>query len=1278
MASSHLHQPPWRIFVDTGGTFTDCLAIDPTGRLHRAKVLSSGSVRGRVLRIEPPRTVWIEAEWTRTPGFARGARLTGPAGAKLVALAPDGRAELDRLPVSLAAGDPVELTTDEEAPILAARLVTGTPAGATLPPAELRLATTRGTNALLERRGAPTAFFVTEGFADLLVIGDQTRPELFTLRVHKPLPLHARVVEVRERLDAQARVLRPIDLDRLRADAAPALDAGIRVAAVALAHSWSDPRHEHAARDLLLDLGFDHVSTSSDLGASIGLLARAQTAVVNAFLAPVIDRYLDRVQRPLGPRSTLLVMTSAGGLVDRAGFRPKDSLLSGPAGGVVGAGEAGRRAGCARVITFDMGGTSTDCARCEGLPERVYLTRVGDASILSPAIAIETVAAGGGSICAIDHAQLCVGPQSAGADPGPACYGRGGPLTITDCNLLLGRIDPARFAIPLDQDAARARAGEVLTAAREHVDPTLSLEQMLAGFIEIANQRMAEAVRRITIRKGHDPADHALVAFGGAGPQHACAIADALGIDRVIVPPDAGLLSAFGLGVSAPERVAHRQVLRPLADVAPELPVLLEALASEASSALEHAHGAAGPATLHAHAELRFLGQTDTLEIEATEPDTLEARFRSRYVAAFAQSPEGLGVELVSLRVTATMAGSGAPALGARPEAGATPAFNSGLQPGAAPVTRRLFCSSLTWRESPVLDRRFWTDGASIQGPALIAEAHSTTFLDEGWEAGRDESGALVLTRSERAARRAPRPEAVEAELAAGKLVAIAEEMGERLRRAAISVNVKERRDYSCAILDAEGRLVVNAPHVPVHLGSLGVCVRALRDAVGADLGHPSGGTVVTNHPAFGGSHLPDVTVAHAVIDARGELLGYTACRAHHAEIGGIAPGSMAPEATNLAQEGVVIPPTPLGPPGQADWGRVRGLFLHGPYPSRSPDTNLRDLQAALHAAWQGGLGLQALALRLGGSGPLAAAAELLLGRAESRLRAALRALPQGCFAHTEHLEDGAPICVRFEITDDHARVDFTGSGTVHPRCLNATPAIVTSAVIYCLRLLIDEPLPLNEGLLRPISLRIPPGLLNPAFGADAAASPAVAGGNVEISQVVVETILTALGLCAQSQGTMNNVVFGNESFGFYETLGGGVGGSPGFPGASAVHSHMTNTSLTDIEILERRHPVRVELCQVRRGSGGAGAAHGGCGLERRYRFLEAVSVSVLVGKNSPPRGLHGGKCADPSENFLVLGPLKNTLSVSTHEAKPGMVLVVRTPGGGGFGACGPSSNPPR
>lgn len=1258
----------WRVFADTGGTFTDCLAIDPSGRTLRGKVLSSGALRATVLEQPAPDRLVIEAGWLEHHAWAAGATLrAGDAAARIASITPERpRRAAVRLDAPLPTGRPgiaVELTTGEPAPVLAARLLTGTPPTEALPLLDLHLATTRGTNALLERSGGPVAFFVTEGFGDLLVIGDQTRPDLFALPVFKPPPLHDHVAEVPERLGPDGEVRTPLNADAVRAAARGLAERGVRTAAVALIHSWRDPTHERLVRDILLEEGFEHASLSSDLGSALGFLARAETAVVNAFLAQVIERYLDAVSAPLSPGSTLLIMTSAGGLIDRAGFQPKDSLLSGPAGGVVGAAAVGAAADNDRIISFDMGGTSTDVARGTPTPDRRYLTRVGDARILSPSVAVETVAAGGGSICSVGRSELRVGPESAGADPGPACYGRGGPLTLTDCNLLLGRLEPARFAVPLDEDTARARALETLAEARDRVDAGLDLEPLLAGFIRIADQRMAEAVKRTTVRRGEDPREHALVAFGGAGPQHACAIARQLDIRRVLIPADAGLLSAYGLAVAPLERTRDAPVLKTVPAALDALGPLLDALERDARSDLP-----TGADTASARAartiELRFAGQDDVIEIDAEPHESIEQRFLDRYAARFGYLPTGAAVEVVTARATVRVPRRAGPTHDPNPDAPS--------DAHSDPI------SAAAQRCRPIYTDR-WTDGQAIEwsavaadpplaGPALITSDHCTVFLEPGWSAALHPTGALVLSPAAAAPTDAGRPRAVEVELAVGKLTAIAEEMGERLRAAAISTNVKQRRDFSCAILDDQGRLLVNAPHVPVHLGSMGVCVRAVRDLLGPDLRRS---TIVSNHPAFGGSHLPDVTVIQPVHSADGALLGYAAARAHHAEIGGIAPGSMAPEATRLSQEGVVIPPTALGVQGSIDWDDARALFHSGPHPSRDPETNLRDLAAAVHAVWSGARALGDLA-KLLGSGGVQTLGETVRTRAALALREALARLPEGERSHVEPVRGGGPIAVRIRTGGERLLIDFEGSGPVHPGCLNATPAIVTSAVIYVLRLLVEEDLPLNEGLLDPVDLRIPEGLLSPRFAE--ADGPAVAGGNVEISQLVVESLLTALGRSAQSQGTMNNVTFGNDALGFYETLAGGCGAAQDrhgrwWPGASAVHSHMTNTSITDVEILESRYPVWVTRTAVRRGSGGPGDIPGGDGLERWYRFLTPMRVGVLTGRARAPSGLLRG-LEGLSGAYLLKRPGLETrdLGDSTVSVQPGDEVRVFSPGGGSYG----------
>ncbi|HSS78903.1 MAG TPA: hydantoinase/oxoprolinase family protein [Thermoanaerobaculia bacterium] len=728
----------WQIWADTGGTFTDCLAVDPVGRLHRAKVLSTSAVRGRIAARMDEGQVRVEPGWAVTAGFFRGFqfRLLGEEAASVAVLdwEPDGRLLhlAAPLPPGLSPGATFELRSPEEAPVLAARLVTGTALGAPLPPIAMRLATTRGTNALLEGKGAATALFITRGFADVPVIGTQARPDLFALEILRPAPLYREVVEVPERLAADGSVLLPLDVETLRETVGGLLDRGIESAAVALMHSYRNPCHEEELGELLRAYGFRHVSLSSHLAPLIKLLPRAETAVVDAYLSPILERYLSGVAAALGPGS-LHVMTSAGGLVRASSFRAKDGLLSGPAGGVVGAALAGRSSGFGRVIAFDMGGTSTDVARWDGDFEYLFEHRVGDAHLVAPALAIESVAAGGGSICSFDGAQLKVGPESAGAWPGPACYGAGGPLTLTDVNLILGRIDPGRFEIPLNPGAAEAVLARLREAMGE-TDP--GAEAVLSGFLEIADERMAEAIRAISLRRGYDPGDHALVAFGGAGAQHACAVAGLLGITSVVVPADAGLLSALGLGAAVVERFAHRQVLEPLERVRGRLAGWLAELGEEAAKAVETEGIAPGEITVRRRLlNLRFAGQEASLSVEYEGDEAVERAFDAAYREIYGYAPEGRAIELESLRVVAS----------SRPGTEAVAPAQPSKAHDALPAGTRRCWTGAGWRDVSCFDRSALAPGAAFAGPCLVLEDHSATFVGEAWGGRVDGAGHLVL-----------------------------------------------------------------------------------------------------------------------------------------------------------------------------------------------------------------------------------------------------------------------------------------------------------------------------------------------------------------------------------------------------------------------------------------------------------------------------------------------------------------------------------------------------
>ena len=1263
---------PWKLSVDTGGTFTDCIATDTDGRVHRSKVLSSSALRGVVKRATG-RSVEIEESWDAPDDFVRGFtfRVLGDAGRSATGVERyDSRThllELDAAPTRpIPAGSPFEVASPDEAPVLAARLVTGTPAGRSLPDCALRLATTRGTNALLERQGARAALFITEGFGDLTRIGTQERPDLFALDVRKPAPLFEEVVEVPERVAVDGTVLRGLDLDALAEPIERLRQRGIETAAVALLGSYRFPTHEQRLAERLRRSGFKSISVSSELAPFIKLLPRAQTTIVDAYLAPIIGRYLENVSRAVdGER--IHVMTSAGGLVDHQAYCAKDSLLSGPAGGVAGAAHVGRKAGYERVLSFDMGGTSTDVARYDGDYEYVFEHRIGDAHLVAPALAIESVAAGGGSICTFDGHRLRVGPESARAFPGPACYGAGGPLAVTDVNLLLGRLVPERFKIPVRREAAEARLGALIDEIERATGERAERGVLLEGLVDIANERMADAIRSVSLRRGYDPADHALVAFGGAGGQHACGVADRLGVRAVLVPADAGLLSAVGIQNAVIERFAEEQVLAPLEDVEKDLVALLDRLGEKALGELAVQGVDTGGASIRRRiAHLRFSGQDTTLSIEYTPGVSLRDAFARAHEETYGHRVEGRSIEVESVCVVAS-------SIAAEADSALAPTAAIGVDPHDR-ITAQFRGRHLTTR---LFDRARLPSGARIDGPAIVADDFSTTVIEPGWSARVDQDATLVMTRSsarvsaDSASRHDSASEAVRLELFTNRFRAIAREMGDVLERTALSTNVKERLDFSCALLDAEGELVVNAPHIPVHLGALGLCVRKLRESVEME----AGDVVATNHPAYGGSHLPDITVVTPVFSsnaANGELLGYVASRAHHAEIGGVRPGSMPPTATRLVEEGVVLAPTYLVKSGKPGWDAVRKLFEAGPHPTRSIEDNLADLRAAVAANHRGAGALRELA-RSHGVETVTHYMDALKANAERHVRAVLGRLTIEDLSAEELLDDGTRLRVLVSPGPEGTVIDFTGSGPVHRGNLNVTPAIVQSAVMYVLRLLLDEPLPLNDGLLRAVTLRLPPdSIVNPRFPEDPAQAPAVVGGNVETSQRIVDTLLKCFERVACSQGTMNNVLFGTERFGYYETVCGGTGAGPGFDGTSAVHSHMTNTRITDPEILEHRYPVRVERFAIRQGSGGEGRWRGGDGVVRELVFLEAMSLSILAQhRHEGPYGMEGGSAGEPGKQMIVRadGAVMELKGIDGCEVRRGDRLILETPGGGGWGA---------
>jgi 5-oxoprolinase (ATP-hydrolysing) len=1174
----------WRIAADTGGTFTDCHALDPQGRETRCKVLSTGQLRA-VWDRQPSFPTRLNGLPPLPVGFLVGFQIKAVGEASHRTITGENPLTLDT-PTSWQPGTLLELSTGEEAPVLGARILTNTPPGHDFPPLSLRIATTRATNALLERKGGRVALFITRGFGDLLQIGDQRRSDLFALK-HEPRPIfHEIACKVPERISVAGEVLEPLDEAAVRASAFDCFARGITTAAISLLHGHAHPQHELRVAEILRECGFTHLTLSHQTAAFAKLLPRTQSTVADAYLHAPVQSFLNGIRR-VSP--DMQVMTSAGGLKTADDIRPKDMLLSGPAGGAIGAANAARRLGITKIITFDMGGTSTDVARIDTRPSYRFSQEVAGMKLLAPCVALETVAAGGGSVCRMTHHGLAVGPESAGSNPGPACYGKGGPLTITDVNLLLGRFDPAKAPIPLDVNAAQQRLREL----HAQTDGSLNETELLHALLRLAIEHMTDAIRRISIGEGYDPADHALLAFGGAGPQHACAVAEALGMQTILVPAHAGILSAVGLQEAVPEQIVEKEFRIPLAEYHPD-----ELDSSENTTQI---------------AELRLQGQDTPLQVDFKHPHDLPQLYRAAYERLFGYPPPAnREIELVSIRTITKEVGTPSP-------------------------------------------QTLLTGTAIVPTPALIQDAFSTIVITPGWSVEHVPGFGHVLRNASPVA--AP---PLARDLLRHRFHSIVSDMGALLCRTAISTNIRERLDFSCALLDPQGRLLSSAPHIPVHLGALGVCVREVAKAVPMQ----PGDTIITNHPAFGGSHLPDVTLITPVFGSNGQLIGYIANRAHHAEIGGITPGSMPANATRLIQEGVVISPRHLIRGGTSGFDEISQLLTSALHPTRNLADNLADLHAQLAANLHGVQRLRALE-----SDSLAEAMQSILDHSAAVMRGQINRLSDSISA-TEKLDDGSQITVSMRKAGGKLILDFTGTSSVHPRNLNATTAIVRSAVLYVMRLLLQEDLPLNEGLLDPVEIILPTSLLNPVFSDDPAHCPAVVGGNVEVSQRLVDTLIKALDLQACSQGTMNNFLFGGGRFGYYETIAGGSGAGNGHDGAHALHTHMTNTAITDPEIIEQRYPVRLHQFAIRHGSGGTGQWRGGDGVVREFEFVEPLTVSLLTQHRvEAPFGLQGGQPGQCGRQTLVREGQSTLLDgCTTFEAQAGDRIIIETPGGGGWG----------
>ncbi|MET0343635.1 MAG: hydantoinase B/oxoprolinase family protein [Polyangiales bacterium] len=1201
----------WRIWIDRGGTFTDLVGRRPDGMLVTAKLLSNNPEQYADAAVEGIR---------RLLGLAPGEAI------------PDARVE------------------------------------------SVKMGTTVATNALLERTGARTLLVTTLGFADAARIGDQKRPHLFARHIVLPPPLYERVLAPAGRLAADGRELVPLDLDALREGLVAAFADGFRACAIAFMHGYKNAAHEDAAAALAREVGFTQVSVSHALSPLPKLIPRIDTAVADAYLSPVLRRYVDQVASQL-PGVSLLLMQSHGGLVDAARLRGKDAVLSGPAGGVVGMTRTARAAGFDKVIGFDMGGTSTDVAHFDGTLERTSESVVADVRIRAPMMALHTVAAGGGSIVRDDGARLRVGPASAGADPGPACYGRGGPLTVTDANLLLGKLQSAFFPRvfgphadqPLDREVVVRGFAELADRVNARLDVPLSSEALAEGCIQIAVLNMANAIKKISVARGYDVTRYVLQCFGGAGGQHACLVADALGMRKVLVHPLAGVLSAYGMGLA--DQVALREAALELSLDDAGLIVARETLTrvgDEARAEIVAQGFAASDVALRPELHVRYQGTDTALGVPLGDVDSVRAAFEAGYRARFSfLMPDK---PLVLERVSVEAIGPGEPLdARTRPSTPHRPAPHARVP---------MFVDGAT-RDVDLHQRASLAPGAVIDGPAVLAEANTTTVIEPGWQAEVDARDQLVLTRvaampKRRAATTGVDP--VTLEIANGLFMAIAEQMGSRLQSTASSVNIKERLDFSCALFDRHGNLIANAPHMPVHLGSMG---ESIATVITRNPTMQPGDVFVLNDPYHGGTHLPDVTVVTPVF-RDGAVFVFLASRGHHADLGGITPGSMPPFSKTIDEEGVLLDNFKLVEAGRLREDALRTLLTSGPYPARNPAQNVADLHAQIAANEKGVQELSAIVETLG-LDTLLAYMQHVQDNAEESVRVAIArldpALDRGG-AFRLPLDNGAEIVVsvRIDRATRSAVIDFTGTSPQCDNNFNAPRAVTMAAVLYVFRTLVDDDIPLNAGCLVPLEVIVPEGsMLNPRPPA------AVVAGNVEVSTCVTNAIYGALGLLASSQPTMNNFSFGNAKYQYYETIAGGSGAGialgdarAGFDGASAVQTHMTNSRLSDPEILELRYPVRVVQHAVRAGSGGAGRFRGGDGATREILFEEAMTASILAnGRSTRAFGLAGGEPGAPGRNHVVRadGTVETLGHIGQVEVEAGDRFVIETPGGGGFGA---------
>ncbi|WP_374384318.1 hydantoinase B/oxoprolinase family protein [Dongia sp.] len=1197
----------WQFWIDRGGTFTDIVAKAPDGKLITHKLLSENPERYRDAAMAGIRAI--------------------------LGLAPDAP-----LPADVAA---------------------------------IKMGTTVATNALLERKGEAVVLAVTRGFRDALRIAYQNRPKIFARKIELPELLHRDVIEIDERVDTNGTVLTPLDLNKARSDFAAAHKKGYRAIAILLMHGFRYHAHEQALKKLAEEIGFTQISVSHEVSPLMKLVSRGDTTVVDAYLSPILRRYVDQVAGEIGNKTTrLMFMQSNGGLTDAAKFQGKDSILSGPAGGIVGAVETARQAGFNEIIGFDMGGTSTDVSHFNGQFERSYEAQVAGVRMRAPMMLIHTVAAGGGSILHFDGSRYRVGPDSAGANPGPASYRRGGPLAVTDCNVMMGRLHPDFFPKvfgpegdqPLDREVVVEKFTQLAGQIAKATGKQPRAEDVAEGFLDIAVANMANAIKEISIQRGYDVSKYALACFGGAGGQHACRVADALGMTRIFLHPLAGVLSAYGMGLADIRAIRHKSVEGVLDQQLTEgLAAELDAMAEAARAEIGSQGITADKIEIQRQVHVKYAGTDAPLITTFGTAADIKAGFeeahRQRY--GFIVPAKALIVDSISVEAIGKTEQVSDPLLTPRAA-------------DAAPLATVPFWAHGEALSAPVYDRADLRAGQKIDGPAIILEPISTNVVEPGWRAILNDRGHLVMERYVAALRRhaiGTEVDPVMLEIFNNLFMSIAEQMGSTLEKTSHSVNIKERLDFSCALFDAAGHLIANAPHMPVHLGSMGESVesviRAHRTKDGGTDMRP-GDVFVLNAPYNGGTHLPDITVVTPVFDQTGaRILFYVASRGHHADIGGLTPGSMPPYSKSVEEEGILIDNVKLVDRGVMLEKEMRALLASGKYPARNPDQNIADLGAQIAANEKG---VQELHRMVGqfGLGVVEAYMNHVKANAAEQVRRVLDRLKDGSFAY--EMDDGAVIKVA--VTVDHsarrAKVDFTGTSAQLATNFNAPSAVAKAAVLYVFRTLIDDEIPMNQGCLDPLDIVIPEGsMLRPAYPA------AVVAGNVETSQCITDALYGAMNVMAAAQGTMNNFTFGNQRHQYYETIAGGSGAGPDFDGTDAVQTHMTNSRLTDPEVLEFRFPVLLEDFHIRRGSGGQGKQRGGDGVVRRVRFLEQMTAGILSGhRRVPPYGLAGGGEGAVGKNSVIRsdGRVEVLKGTDGAEMQPGDVFLVETPGGGGYG----------